>query len=73
MISIISPEYMGEKMVNELVTRIIESVSTITNDFEIILVNDASPDDTWNAIKIECERDKRVKGLGCNYGLRFAR
>lgn len=70
LISIVSPEYMGEKMVNELVTRIIESVSTITSDFEIILVNDASPDDTWNAIKIECERDKRVKGLNLsrNFG-----
>lgn len=63
LISIVSPEYKGEKMVCELVERIKNSVSTITEDFEIILVNDASPDNTWLAIQKECKKDNRVKGL----------
>lgn len=63
LISIVSPEYKGEKMVRELVERIKNSVSTITEDFEIILVNDASPDNTWLAIQKECKKDNRVKGL----------
>ena len=63
LISIVSPEYKGEKMVHELVERIKNSVSTITEDFEIILVNDASPDNTWLAIQKECKKDNRVKGL----------
>lgn len=50
-------------MVHELVTRIKESVSSITEDFVIILVNDCSLDDSWNQILAECAVDKRVKGI----------
>ncbi len=73
-ISIVSPVYRGEKMVHELVERIVKSVSTITNDFEIILVNDASPDDSWGAIQKECAADKQVKGLDLsrNFGQHYA-
>lgn len=57
-------------MVSELVHRIKESVSLITNDFEIVLVNDCSPDNSWSMIVKECEKDKRVKGvnLSRNFG-----
>ena len=74
LISIVSPEYKGEKMVSELVRRIKESVSTITDDFEIILVNDASPDNTWEEIEKECAADSRVKGidLSRNFGQHYA-
>lgn len=69
-ISIVSPEYKGEKMVEQLVSKITASVSTITDDFEIILVNDASPDNTWAEIEKVCAKDKRVKGLNLsrNFG-----
>lgn len=74
LISIVSPEYKGEKMVSELVRRIKESVSTIIDDFEIILVNDASPDNTWEEIEKECAVDSRVKGidLSRNFGQHYA-
>ena len=73
-ISIVSPVYRGEKMVHELVERIGNSVSSITNDYEIILVNDASPDDSWNEILKECSNDSRVKGLNLsrNFGQHYA-
>lgn len=69
-ISIVSPEYKGARMVQELVDRIAASVSIITEDYEIILVNDASPDDTWSEIEKVCAQDKRVKGLNLsrNFG-----
>lgn len=69
-ISIMSPVYRGEKMVHELVSRIKENVSSITPDYEIILVNDASPDHSWEEILKECSLDKRVKGINLsrNYG-----
>lgn len=69
-ISVVSPVYRGEKMVHELVRRIKESVSNITDTFDIILVNDCSPDDSWSAILKECEADSRVKGvnLSRNFG-----
>ena len=69
-ISIVSPVYRGEKMVHELVRRIVGSVTKITEDFEIILVNDSSPDLSWKEILKEGSFDKRVKGvnLSRNYG-----
>lgn len=73
-ISIISPVYRGEKMVAELVRRIVTNVETITPHFEIILVNDASPDNSWYEIEKECQIDKRVKGINLsrNFGQHYA-
>lgn len=73
-ISIVSPVYRGEKMVAELVRRNVDSVSTITDDYEIILVNDASPDDSWNEIVKECSVNPKVKGLNLsrNFGQHYA-
>lgn len=69
-ISVVSPVYKGEKMVHELVTRVKENVSKLTEDFDIILVNDASPDLSWQMILKECAVDKRVKGINLsrNFG-----
>ena len=72
--SIVSPVYKGEKMVHELVKRISETVNKITEDFEIILVNDYSPDKSWEAIEDACKKDSRVKGINLsrNFGQHYA-
>ena len=61
-------------MTEELVRRISESVGSITEHYEIILVNDASPDNSWNVIRAECEKDSRVKGINLsrNFGQHYA-
>lgn len=73
-ISIVSPVYRGEKSVSELVNRNVESVSTITDNFEIILVNDASPDNSWTEIVKQCESNPKVKGINLsrNFGQHYA-
>ena len=73
-ISIVSPVYHGEKMLEELVRRNVESVSTITNDYEIILVNDNSPDDSWDEIVKQCASNPKVKGINLsrNFGQHYA-
>ncbi len=73
-ISIVSPVYKGEKMVHELVSRIVTSVTTITDNYEIILVNDASPDNSWLEIVTECSHNEKVKGLNLsrNFGQHYA-
>lgn len=73
-LSIVSPVYHGEKMVEQLVERISKSVSTITPDYEIILVNDASPDNSWLKIKELCANNNRVKGINLsrNFGQHYA-
>ena len=69
-LSIVSPVYGAEKIVNELVKRILEEAANITNDFEVILVEDGSPDNCWERIQENCAADKRVKGikLSRNFG-----
>lgn len=73
-ISIVSPVYRGEKMLKELVLRIEQSVSSFTNDYEIILSNDCSPDNSWSVIEEICSKDRRVKGvnLSRNFGQPYA-
>lgn len=74
LISIISPIYKGEKMLDELISRIEKSVKTVTDDFEIILVNDSSPDNSWEKIQSICQQDHYVKALNLsrNFGQHYA-
>jgi Glycosyltransferases involved in cell wall biogenesis len=73
-LSIVSPVYRAENIVSELVKQIKLSVAPLTENFEIILVNDASPDQSWQAIRKECEKDCRVKGINLsrNFGQHYA-
>ncbi len=73
-ISIVSPVYRGEKMVSELVQRNVKSVSTITDNYDIILVNDASPDNSWEEILKQCASNPKVKGINLsrNFGQHYA-
>ena len=73
-LSIVSPVYMGEKMLEELVRRIHEAVRPLTSDYEIVLVNDCSPDASWKKITEICTKDKQVKGINLsrNFGQPYA-
>ena len=57
-----------------LVERIVKTVSTITENYEIILVNDASPDASWQMIEQECALNNKVKGINFsrNFGQHYA-
>ena len=69
-LSIVSPVYYAEKIIDELIKRICASVSLITNDYEIILVEDGSKDNSWNKIAQHCKQNEKVKGikLSRNFG-----
>ena len=73
-ISIVSPVYRAENLVEELVKRIHQSVSSITSDYEIILVEDCGPDSSWNKIVALAEKDPKIKGfqLSRNFGQHYA-
>jgi polyisoprenyl-phosphate glycosyltransferase len=73
-LSIVSPVYKAGNIVNELVTRIEMVVSQITMNYEIILVEDASPDNSWQEIKKICYKNSKVKGikLSRNFGQHYA-
>ncbi|RXJ95861.1 glycosyltransferase [Arcobacter sp. AHV-9/2010] len=69
-ISIVTPVYGCCKSLNNLYERLNRTLSTITENFEIIMVNDASPDNAWEAIKELAKKDDRVKGINLsrNFG-----
>ena len=73
-LSVVSPVYRAEGIVGELVRQLHEQLSAITDDYEIILVNDSSPDNSWLSIVDECRKDKRVKGINLsrNFGQHYA-
>ncbi|MBL4670424.1 MAG: glycosyltransferase family 2 protein [Flavobacteriales bacterium] len=73
-ISIVSLVYRSENIVDKLVERIINAVSKLTDDFEIILVEDCGPDNSWKKIQENCAKNSKVKGikLSRNYGQQHA-
>lgn len=73
-ISIVSPVYKSEKIVAELVVRLTNVLKDLALDYEIILVDDRSPDNSWNEIESACTRDNRIKGvrLSRNFGQHYA-
>ncbi|MBE7092557.1 MAG: glycosyltransferase family 2 protein [Clostridiales bacterium] len=73
-ISVIVPVYGCRAALNELHRRLTESLLKITNDYEIILVNDFCPQNSWEVIEEICEKDKKVVGieLSRNFGQIYA-
>lgn len=57
-------------MVDELVRRIKASLEPITSNYEIILVDDRGPDNSWGRIEAQAALDARVRGvrLSRNFG-----
>ncbi len=73
-LSVVSPVYQGEKMLDELVRRIEAAVSELTADYEVLLVNDCSPDGSWKRISEICAANHHVKGINLsrNFGQPYA-
>lgn len=70
LISVVSPVYGAEKIVDELVKRVTEEIEKITPDYEIILIEDSSPDGSWQKM-VECSKKyPKMKGvkLSRNFG-----
>lgn len=74
LISIVSPVYGAEFTLDELVKQLKSVLSPITDNYEIILVDDCGPDKSWDIILRNCNEDQRVKGikLSRNFGQHFA-
>jgi len=69
-ISVVTPVYGCSKNLHDLHKRVVNALSAITDDFEIIMVNDASPDNAWDIITKLSQEDNRVKGINLsrNFG-----
>ena len=70
-LSFVIPCYRSENTIETVVQEIRNTIATRPGtDYEIILVNDCSPDNVWNVIKHLAASDNRIKGicLAKNFG-----
>lgn len=69
-ISVVVPVYGCRSALPVLCERLNNTLSSIVNEYEIILVEDHCPQGSWESIKELCENDKRIKGihLSRNFG-----
>jgi len=75
MISVVIPVYMGKCFLSELCARLEATLKDLVPVYEIILVNDASPDQCWPDIEKLCkETPAIIKGidLSRNFGQHYA-
>lgn len=69
-ISIVVPVYRGEALIESLVERLAKSLPTFSKKYEVLLVNDGSPDNSWVVIQKLARKYKWVRGIRLmrNYG-----
>lgn len=70
MISIVSPVYRAEKILPELVKQIDLVMHKINEEYEIILVDDRSPDASWEVMKSleKSHKNLKIYRLSRNFG-----
>ena len=69
-ISIVSPVYCADSCIKELCQRLKLAIAPITDNFEVILVDDRSSDNSWAVIQDVAKKDSRIRGirLAKNFG-----
>jgi dolichol-phosphate mannosyltransferase len=73
-LSVVVPLYNEAGVVEQLCRRVHAAVRTITDDYEILLVDDGSSDETWREVCAAHAGDPRVRGLALsrNFGHQVA-
>lgn len=69
-LSVVSPVYCCAGCLRELCARLADALSAIGASYEIILVDDASPDGAWHVMRELCAADARIKAIALsrNFG-----
>jgi len=69
-LSVVSPVYQASGTLGDLVTRVSEAALKVTDNFEIVLVDDCSRDDSWQQIQSAARVNARIRGarLSRNFG-----
>jgi len=69
-ISVVVPVYHGEPYLEELTSRLAVALPKLSSNFEVIFVNDCSPDKSWQMINFLAKKYAWVHGINLmrNYG-----
>lgn len=62
-ISVVIPCYGSETTIEDVVNEVVQVIEEHNYSYEIILVNDCSPDKVWSKIKGLCKKYNSVKGI----------
>ena len=62
-LSVVVPVYKGETLIEPLVAELNRSLSSFAGEYEIILVNDGSPDRSWEVIQSLAGTSRNVKDV----------
>lgn len=75
LISVAIPCYRSEATISTVVVDLVNEFKSHGDDYQIVLVNDCSPDNTLDIIKKLCEEDSHITAvnLSRNYGQQAAR
>jgi polyisoprenyl-phosphate glycosyltransferase len=70
MFSLVVPIYNEEKLIDELLNRIVPAILSFTSDFELIFVDDGSTDNSLSTLLGWQQKEKRIKiiSLSKNFG-----
>ena len=73
-ISVVAPIYNEEQTISEFVKQVTNTLNQISIDYEIILVDDGSDDNSWEKIKTEVISNSNIRGikLSRNFGHHYA-
>lgn len=73
-LSIVSPVYRAEKIIPQLIERILENAEKITSEYEIILVEDCGPDNSWEVMQKMAAANPKILAikLSRNFGQHYA-
>ncbi len=68
--SIVIPVYRSEQTLDLLIQRLESVLPNITDEYEVVLVNDGSPDNSWKVIERIADKNPRVRGINLmrNFG-----
>lgn len=69
-LSVLVPVYRCEASLNPLTERLLAVLQATQRQFEIIFINDGSPDQSWTIIQNWVQRDSRIRGINLlrNFG-----
>ncbi len=72
--SVVIPLYKCSQSIEELSNRLIKVLDGISTKFEIIFVNDSSPENDWELVGIQANKDSRIRGINLsrNFGQHYA-
>lgn len=61
--SIVIPVYNGAETIRQLSDRLEKTLSEVFSDYEIILIDDGSPDKSWDIIQELCHNNEKIRGI----------